>query len=89
MGGILMLPYKNKVIKGLVEIRDNTNLVLTNQHFTDDQWIQFDSKKGRFEYKDNSFLGYTLLDVVDFYEKLFKTQFGEWLATAQWYIKEK
>lgn len=77
------------LLKFLEEIKEDTNKVLTNQWFTEGQWIHWNTDKKCFEYEDNTFLGYTSEEVIFTYEKLSLSSCGNWLKTASWYMKSK
>ena len=77
--------YENRsknLLKMLTNLKER-NTVLTNNFFTNDQWIQY-NPKGYYEYEDGAFLGNTPEDVVEFFEDLEKSEFGNWLQTAKW-----
>lgn len=84
--------YENRIRfkKMLKSIEINPMKVLTNQHFTSDQWIQYNLENKYFEYEDGAFLGNTPADVTSFFfDILVESKFGEWIRTASWFVKEK
>lgn len=75
-------------LKEMLEtIRENPEMNITNQYLSDDQWIQYNPKKRRFEYEDEVCLGDTPDEVIDFYENLAKTVYGKWVKLAVWSFK--
>lgn len=78
---------REKLKEMLKIIQENPEMNITNQYLSDDQWIQYDSKKKRFEYEDGVKLGDTPDEVIDFYEKLAKTVYGKWLKSVVWSFK--
>lgn len=74
-------------LKEMLEtIRENPEMNITNQYFSDDQWIQYNTKKKRFEYEDGVKLGDTSDEVIDFYENL-ATVYGKWVKSVVWSFK--
>lgn len=84
-----MVPNQEIILKYLGVIRRDTNKVLTNQHFTESQWLQYNSEKKQYEYEDHAPLGRSPLDVIKTFEHLLLVGVGRWLKDAKWRIKDK
>lgn len=79
---------REKLKEMLKTIQENPEMNITNQYLSDDQWIQYNSKKKRFEYEDGAWLGDTPDEVIMFfYEDLAMTKFGKWVKSAVWSFK--
>lgn len=84
-----MAGEERKKLKEMLEIiQENPERFLTNQYLSNNQWIQYNQTKKRFEYEDGVRLGDTPDEVIMFfYEDLAMTKFGKWVKSAVWSFK--
>ena len=79
---------REKLKEMLKTIQENPEMNITNQYLSMNQWIQYNSKKKRFEYEDGVWLGDTPDEVIMFfYEDLAMTKIGKWVKSAVWSFK--